>query len=167
LAQEEKTIVDKIRQITPSHFHNHDLMHYSIVFLSLQFHLTCVIFFARMNPVKPIKLAFRGQSSKDLKEKVVSFKKRAATLSTGPKRAKKARMVSPSPATKDIDSTASLATAEALIIADPRPVSPPPPLKANTPSTPSRSALPAGGKKKVPQTEEGETGEGRQRTESM
>jgi hypothetical protein len=112
-----------------------------------------------MNPPRSVRLAFRGQSSKDLKEKAAQFKKRATASHTAPKKAKKARVVSPSRATKDTNSTASLAT--------PRPASPPPPPKAKKSVTPSRSSLPAGDKKKTSQPEDGEMGEGHQHTESM
>jgi hypothetical protein len=101
-----------------------------------------------------------------LKEKAAQFKKRATASNTAPKKAKKARIVSPSRATKDTDSMASLVTVDALVIAALRPASPLP-SKVKKPVTPSRSTPLAGGKKKTSQSEDSETGEGRQHTESV
>jgi septal ring factor EnvC (AmiA/AmiB activator) len=67
---------------------------------------------------------------------------------------------------KETDSTASLATADTVMITTPRLASPPPP-KTKKASVPSQCASLVGAKKKTPHTEEAEAGEGRQRTESV
>jgi hypothetical protein len=90
-----------------------------------------------MDLPKFIGLAFKGQSSKELKERAAKFrKKRLAISSSAPKKAKKARITCPPEMTKETDSTASLATVDAVMIATPRLASPPSPKKkkASVPS---------------------------------
>jgi bacteriorhodopsin len=75
LAQEEKVIVDLIRKITASwlRYHTYYILSFIFFFAVVVSSSYSVFFYADMDPPKSIGLAFKGQSSKELKERATEF----------------------------------------------------------------------------------------------